>query len=521
MEARNGKTLPLTVPAVGLAVFLRSEKMNKTITSEIVAAYSQCSRKAFQLMCTDEKGTSNEYIQVLEEETKKNRESYLKKIKDKLPKEAYNLPNGLNHGIPIIFEASLKTEEYQASATVLTAIEKTSSKRKPNYSPTLIIGTHKINKQQKLQLAFTGYVLSKCQKEESAFGTLIANGGKPHKIKLETLYKDIKKILRVLASWSVSPELESPPVILNKHCPYCPFQKQCEVMAKESDHLSLLGGIGQKEIEKYNKRGIFTVNQLSYMFRPRKIKKRKENYVKPHSFPLQAWAIRAQQIYVYETPRMPKSKLEIFFDIEGIPDEEFQYLIGLLIKENDQVNHYFFWASNKDEELIIFQDFLHLLDKYDDYTLFHYGTYETNYLKRMSKKLSAHEKDTTEKALRSCCNILSYLYSNIYFPTYTNGLKDIGRTIGFNWSDSNSSGLQSLVWRKRWERTQHHKWKNKLILYNKEDCLAISKIKSLIDAIIGNDGSDNRTSLPLEIVYRADLKEKSRFSFMYKDYAGD
>ena len=44
-------------------------------------------------------------------------------------------------------------------------------------------------------------------------------------------------------------------------------------------------------------------------------------------------------------------------------------------------------------------------------------------------------------------NLLAVFFDNIYMPTYTNGLKDIGQYLGFRWSDNNASGIQSIVWR--------------------------------------------------------------------------
>jgi len=491
--------------------------MYKKITPKIISAFVECPRKAL-LLFADDQGIPNEYVKLLEEDTENNRKNYITAIKDKISfdaSEAYNT----DHEMSFVFETILETEEFQAPVDILTLVKSSTSIEKQNYLPSLVTGTHKTNKQQKLQLAFIGHVLSICQNGKPVSGTIIAMSGKSHKIKLEPLYNEVESILEVIKKWRISSKLEPPSVVLNKHCSCCLFQKQCEILAIESDHLSLLGGIGKREIDKFNKKGIFTVTQLSYTFRSRKRTKRGNGYIKPHSFPLQALAIRDQKVYVHETPTLPKSRVEIFFDIEGIPDRGLQYLIGLFIKENTKVNHHYFWANSSNEELIIFQNFLHILDQYDDYILFHYGNYETTYLKRMSKKLNEHQQEKVGKALRSSCNILAFLYSNIYFPTYTNGLKDIARAIDFVWSDPHSSGLQSIVWRRKWESSQCDDWKNKLILYNKEDCLALSKVKNLIEIITENEAYENALDLSHEVVYQERVKTTSQLSFMYKNYS--
>ena len=50
--------------------------MHTTITSEIVVAYSQCPRKAFLLLCTDEQGLPHEYMRMLEQQKILNQLNY-------------------------------------------------------------------------------------------------------------------------------------------------------------------------------------------------------------------------------------------------------------------------------------------------------------------------------------------------------------------------------------------------------------------------------------------------------------
>jgi predicted RecB family nuclease len=67
---------------------------------------------------------------------------------------------------------------------------------------------------------------------------------------------------------------QPPSLILNGHCPICEFQQRCLSKAMDNDDLSLLKGMSEKEIKKYNRKGIFTTTQLSCTFRLRKKSKR-------------------------------------------------------------------------------------------------------------------------------------------------------------------------------------------------------------------------------------------------------
>jgi predicted RecB family nuclease len=84
----------------------------------------------------------------------------------------------------------------------------------------------------------------------------------------------------------------------------------------------------------------------------------------------------------------------------------------------------------------------------------------------------AADKVPVDRLLASAVNVLSLIHSHLYFPCHSNGLKEVGGMMGCTWSEPDASGLQSLVWRSRWEQTNAEVWKEKLLTYNQEDCAA-------------------------------------------------
>ena len=198
------------------------------VTSEILVAYTQCKLKAYLLLCTDKKGVAHEYTLILEEESRKNKEKYLQNLKLKFPEAILYSPEKIKKGIPVLLEAVLIFDNLKANAVVLTKDEKHSSPRKHNYTPTIVVGTNKISKEQKLQLAFVAYILSKLQQEKPVSGVIVGSGDKASTIKLETFYNEIDIVLRNIKSWTTNPNSESPAILLNKHCFDCPFQKECD-----------------------------------------------------------------------------------------------------------------------------------------------------------------------------------------------------------------------------------------------------------------------------------------------------
>jgi hypothetical protein len=95
----------------------------------------------------------------------------------------------------------------------------------------------------------------------------------------------------------------------------------------------------------------------------------------------------------------------------------------------------------------------------------------------------ASRTDQLDQVLDSLVNVLSVVYDHLYFPCHSNGLKDVAGCVGCSWSEPEASGLQSLVWRARWETIHAEEWKRKLLSYNLEDCLALKRVVELLDSV--------------------------------------
>src|SRR5262249_19980209 len=269
-----------------------------------------------------------------------------------------------------------------------------------------------------------------------------------------------------------------PQLILNKHCTECEFQLRCRQNAIEKDELTLLSSMTEKERKKYHNKGIFTVTQLSYAFRPRKIPKHVASKPEKYHYSLKARAIRENKIHVAGKPELKIKGNPIYLDVEGIPDRDFYYLIGLRIKSNDSYVQHSFWADDESEEKQIWIAFLQNLAKIENPQLIHYGSYEAVFLKRMKRRFPEAVEDNifVDRLIEESVNLLSFIYGHIYIPTYSNGLKDIARYFGFQWSDSTASGLDALMWRYKWEFSRNPILKQKLVIYNAEDCAALEQL---------------------------------------------
>src|SRR5262249_26457740 len=95
-------------------------------------------------------------------------------------------------------------------------------------------------------------------------------------------------------------------------------------------------------------------------------------------------------------------------------------------------------------------------------------------------------------------------------PTYSNGLKEIARYLGFQWSERNATGLNALRWRYEWEFSRDSSVKQKLVTYNAEDCEGLEQVASLV-AQLCQEQTGAVTSKDSNIVYADSLKRESPY----------
>ena len=283
--------------------------MRQTITSEVLVAYSECRRKGFLLLCTTEQGSVPEYTKILEQRKRENQRRYINAFKQQNCDVRPFVQDSLTHGGEFLVDAILRIEKLEVTCAILRKADSHSSLGDYSYEPIAFASTHGISKEQKLDLLFAGYVLGQIQHKLPMTGRIIGMDGRSHAVNLESSIDTLVRFLEPLQEWSTAPAPETPPVILNRHCPYCQFQDLCRGKAEQEDNLSLLSGITPKMIRGYEKKGIFTVKQLSYLFKSRKKKKRVKSRI-THKPELQALAIRTGKIYLQELPQLSKQPIE-------------------------------------------------------------------------------------------------------------------------------------------------------------------------------------------------------------------
>lgn len=504
-------------------------KNKRIITDHIFKAYLNCKYKSY-LKLHNHTGHRTNYEILQERLDKKYRLAAQTKLKshylkdDVLHLSSITLAK-LGMGKNVILDTVISGNGLQASYDSLKKCPEGSKVASFSYEPVSFCRHKRISRIDKLLLAFRSVVLASLQGKMPHSGQLIYGDNfsrstvrlEPHIKTVGGLIADLKN--QITKSANVS-------LFLNPRCDICEFSNLCKAEAIEADHLSLLRGISEKEVSRHNQKGIFTVNQLSYTFRPRKPPKRAKNPSRPHYFALQALSLRENKIHIHGKPELPASETKVYFDIEGVPERNFYYLIGVIIVDNGTTTHHYYWADQEADQERIFCQFVGSLDQLPNCSLFHFGSYDVTVLKRMKQRLPTNYQKSLEAIIKRTVNVLSVIYPHVYFPTYSNKLKDIGHFLGCKWKDSNSSGIQSILWRGQWEEDNAPSLKQRLITYNKEDCLALKTVCEFITGVTSSDkvGITNNKECPSIIntdAFERPSKYRSRFGkavFALKDF---
>lgn len=405
----------------------------------------------------------------------------------------------------------------------LHAVERSSSAGGQNrnpYIPIRFVPSEKVTQEDKLLLAFDALALHSAASKQPCIGRII-HGSRLHSAVIN-LDAFIKRAGGMLDRLAVLINTDDPPrCMLNNHCSQCEFRSYCYERARAQDDLSLLSGMSEKERRKHNSNGIFTVTQLSYTFRPRKRSKGRKPRTTPYYHSLKALAIREKKIYVVGKPELIVTGTPVYLDVEGIPEQDFYYLVGLRFTKDGSLCRYSFWADDLSQEKEIWHDCERILSGIENPELIYYGSYETRFLRQMKRRYAAstQQEETVDHLIEASRNLLSVIYGQVYFPTYSNGLKDIATFLSFKWSAEDPSGVRSLLWRSKWEVTKDATWKRNLLTYNAEDCEAAQRIAETISTLIPESATSGSASTSTNIVHTDSLSRQGLYKWGKRDFS--
>ncbi len=370
------------------ASVLSLQREGQSVTAQLFEAYLLCPTKCF-LQSVGEVPQENEFASWKESRRVTYRFEGTQKLLSGHPSwlvdESPELGRWRNVSWDFAINPVARAEGLEARLHVVQRISARRTKNLASFVPFRFVPDIKLSRSDKLIAAFDAFALS------TALGvkipvTRVIHGDKAsvYKANVKSLSRAVHKTIGKVTALLVA---NAPPdLILNRHCPECVFQNRCRKIAVEKDDLSLLANLPNKERFRLNNKGIFAVNQLSYTFRPRRRIKRIAARPEKYHHSLKALAIRERKIHVVGSPTLRIVGTPIFFDVEGLPDRDFYYLIGMRLEGDASPTRHALWADAAVDEEHIWNAFLTVLSSIENPVLIHFGNFENRFLKRMCQR---------------------------------------------------------------------------------------------------------------------------------------
>jgi predicted RecB family nuclease len=493
---------------------------NQMLTEELFSDYLKCRYKA-HLKLTGATAEPPDYArlqQLLSDEYRERASNeWLRTRRTKgVTDNPASLPEAIASGVRTITGA-IATDAGESCR--LDALERVPPYQLPSgahYNPVLFVRRERPSADDRLLLGYETSILARIQGATPAVGKIIHGSQlRVSRIELGPSLQAARAVIEEMKQ--IRDGTAAPPLRLNKHCAECEFRQRCRAAAVDKGDLSLLSSLSAKEISAHNQKGIFTVTQLSYTFRPGRMKRIIEAGGGRHDPALQALAIREGTIYITQRQPIADTKIKVFLDVEGLTDPDRYYLIGLLIVEGSSSRQLNFWADQPGDEPAIWAAFLEVMAGVGkDFTLYHYGSYDSRFLRQMAK-LHGGDPGLLARMEKRSVNVLTLIHGRVYFPVYGNDLKSVAGYLGFRWSSPDSSGLQAIAWRHHWQATREDALKQTLLVYNQDDCSALQRVVEAL-RFLGTDDPPVRSATGLRVVSVSDMEVPRGHKFCDPEY---
>jgi uncharacterized protein len=187
------------------------------------------------------------------------------------------------------------------------------------------------------------------------------------------------------------------------------------------------------------------------------------------------------QPYLTATVLLPRTAVEVFFDIEADPMNDVVYLHGFIERgagdpASDKFIAIFADEASPEAERQAFAEAIEWLVARPTASIFYYSKYErTMYRKLREKYPDVCDADAIEAIFtqpRSTDLYYDVVVPATEWPTNDHSIKTLAKFLGFSWRDTDPSGASSIEWYHRWLESRDPKIKERILEYNEDDCRA-------------------------------------------------
>ena len=267
-----------------------------------------------------------------------------------------------------------------------------------------------------------------------------------------------------------------------------PWQSYGDRIVEELRDVTLLPGVKTALRDNFNAAGYYTIDDIEQASEEDllAIPKVGRKTAKQHIF--KAKAIVKGVPIRKSVVQLPHAPVGMFLDMENLNEGAdaafgtrmgfFNYLIGVVARSESEECYIPFFAETPTEEERCWHNFCALVAKVDRAVLYCWSSAEKTYISRMAGRYITRP-DVVEKLTSSLYDLSRFAKNSFAFPTRGDGLKDIARSLDFNWRLADFDGNTAWV--------RYHQYldsgsvdteaRNEILTYNEDDCRALMHVK--------------------------------------------
>jgi uncharacterized protein len=286
-------------------------------------------------------------------------------------------------------------------------------------------------------------------------------------------------------------EREPEVFISRQRCSLCHWHSHCYGIARSQQHLSLVPGVTPSRYQSLQAMGVSNLASLAAACPidmgevmgktvATQLKQQAQSLVEKR-------AIRRSEKFLALNQKLPTATVELYFDIEAEPEQNLDYLLGILLVDRQEKTEkfYSFLAEKPTEEETIWQQFLRLVSQYEKAPIFHFSEYEAETVKRLANLYKTPRRQI-QALLARFVDLHHQVTHSVTFPVESYSLKSLANWLGFQWRDAGAGGDQCVCWYDQWLQTGDRSFLELILRYNEDDCRATFYLKDWLVEFFSN-----------------------------------
>jgi predicted RecB family nuclease len=295
-------------------------------------------------------------------------------------------------------------------------------------------------------------------------------------------YQDVLAGAKAIVAGTMRPK-----AALASSCKLCQWRSLCGLQLREDGDLTLIPVLG-RALRDAMEGELPNIRALAAADPDRFITGTKTSFKGVGADRFRAFHARAillttpgAQPYLKTEPVLPRSRVELFFDIEVDPLRDHTYLHGFVRRQDGGTSgerYMAFFTDNvsADGERDAFAKAIAYMSSEPQATVYYYSKYERTIYRKLRTRYPDVCSEELVESLFDPARAID-LYNDVVvkateWPTNDQSIKTLAKFLGFPWRDTDPSGAASIEWFDRWVQNRDPEIRQRIHDYNEDDCRA-------------------------------------------------